>query len=1414
MRIIHFSDFHLDFDQITRCVDLVNRMIQALQQVHQEKAIDVIVFSGDLIDRAGCNFSVPKMKTGFEKFEEIVIKPITTALGLPANRFIFTLGNHDVDREAETKRANTNLTKKLKDAAEVDRFINQKDVETKIPRIAEYNKFRNDYWDRNKSDADVDVTPFQMGIKLNINGARVGFNCLNTAWRCYSDTDNGTIVTGKSQITRERSFFNDCQLTFAVGHHLPSMMNSFESVDLEKVMAANFEAGFFGHTHSEDGKMITRPQGSCFFFTAPGTLTWNISEKSVFGNGFMVVDYEKSENYVDAQKYYQDENEDFVKDNNYGDKGVWHKQLPGSSVMRTMANSLFLQKKDEQFYSNAYVNSIIDDLRNSKNDIIHFVALSGLGKTRIIREAFDDGTPHPNYYYCEFSDAEPVILYDIDLIMVEHSGEEGLLVLDNCPNALLLKVIEKRNNYKSKFRIIGVNNSFYDRQGVRNAVSLQIELKPDHIRDIVNEFVELNIPVVNGDTSIRNQIEHIADGYPGMANLLVREYRNSKGVNIHTVDHLVLKLLKFDPSMNGDDKTALQSLALFQPCPYQEPYKDAFKFIRENESITPLFRRSPQEKRFIFNKTINKHDNSLIEKTACWLNVRPFPLAVWLVSKWFEEDNDEERIEEIVADIEKQEKGVYEVLKEGLYKRLEYMKDSADAQSLIYRLTNGPKASFCNEKVVCSDLGSRLFLAMSSVNPVAIAHCLNNVLIPKPIDWIKENVNGDIRRNLVWALEKLCFDGNSYRDASKVMALFAVAENEKWGNNASGLFKQLFHIYLPGTEATLEERIEILEYLLTSGPDYQELLLDSLDRAFDNGHFVRDGSGAKFGLETKTDYAPKTNKEIIDYWMACSGIILQVLEKDETTLSRISKIIVNHTVRWSMDGMLARLFPMIEQVASKNGEDWGELYTVMSRTNTKHLSFYPEGFLKQYEVFKNSIKPKSFCQKLKDARQQIFNDYNSPIEKQIEKEKTIFRPLAEEFVNDKVYESKHEITLITKDIDYSDIMFSPTLKEYMNEYQVKVIMDIFISLILENGGDSYRSNFVFSFCYVFKESEAFSTLINQILGFGFEDLYMRLISHCETENYTSYSMMRMEMKEGHLGADTPVKYLNYVSVPFQHQLCGLIKRFRKDYPELHDELMDYVVRHQFDKEMFKDIEVFSIIKELILEYEIKRDADRNIIEYSRFIADVLEHYHDDILAAKLNRKLMQALKKEFLHTNLEGIYPILVKNYTKAIWRDFSRAFKDNKYFLFIYQIKDEIGSGSGFGSGPLFQIERKKVESLCIKHPDYAPHIVAEMCPIFRYDLEMDKVEGSAFHSWVYWLLDNFGNQDAVLDGLHANMCSFAWSGSVIPLLERRKECLEKIIKHPRAEVGKWAELCIKEVDEEYTRENNREEYIRLHYN
>ena len=137
-------------------------------------------------------------------------------------------------------------------------------------------------------------------------------------------------------------------------------------------------------------------------------------------------------------------------------------------------------------------------------------------------------------------------------------------------------------------------------------------------------------------------IKKIADGFPGMAVLLVEEYLKEQHIDVHTVDHVVKKLLKFEEGHESEQEIVMRSLSLFQPFPYRNEYKEAYRFIRNDEGITPLYGKSPEEKRHLFSHTINLYDNSLIEITQSWLNVRPFPLAVWLVGKWFEDDPDEE----------------------------------------------------------------------------------------------------------------------------------------------------------------------------------------------------------------------------------------------------------------------------------------------------------------------------------------------------------------------------------------------------------------------------------------------------------------------------------------------------------------------------------------------------------------------------------------------------------------------------------------------------------------------------------------------------------------------------------------------------------------------------------------------------
>ena len=819
--------------------------------------------------------------------------------------------------------------------------------------------------------------------------------------------------------------------------------------------------------------------------------------------------------------------------------------------------------------------------------------------------------------------------------------------------------------------------------------------------------------------------------------------------------------------------------------------------------ITPLFGKSIEEKRHLFSHTIGRYDNSLIEISQSWLNVRPFPLAVWLVDRWFKDDADEERMESIVERIQNLDRPLYTVLKDGLYKRLQYMQGSEAAQDLIQRLAGKVNAPFCNEKVVCSDLGSRLFLAMSSVNPGAIASCLYRVLLPKGVVWAKNNIVKDIRRNLVWSLEKLCFSKDCYHYGSKVLALLAAAENETWGNNATEQFKQLFHIMLPGTEATLQKRLETLHYLLDSGKEYEELTLECFDSAFDNGSFERDGSGGQFGLKCKTDYKPSKD-EIVEYWVKCRDMLMLWLEKDKTILERTAKLSTNHAFRWAYDGMLGRMLPLLNMIAQMKDGRWEEMYTALNKVNESRLSVYQQDVQKQIKNFKDRIRPTSFCQKLKDARMVLYNGYNLGPEEEVAKEKDLFEPLAKEFLDKEVYLSENEIREIATDKEYHDMCFSLTLNELMSDAQLECLLSTIISLVDKLGGDEFRSSFVSRICYVFRNKKPLRAFLQKVYDNGYQGLYVRLMANAETEEFLSYGQIKADIKEGRLGDAAADDYLSFISLFSLDQVGEIIKRFYEDYPERIKPLIKFVLKHRYHKRLFEDSNLCRIVKQLILSYPIM--GNNLDYEYARYVTDILEKGNDKDFAAKLNRKLIEDFNKGYLHGNFDGIYSVLVKKYRDVIWDDFESAFVSDEHSVFWLQVENEIGSGASFGIGALFQIEDNKVKDMCRKYPDKAPLRVAQMIPVFKDD--------HTFSDWFIWMLDEYGDQRGVLDSLHANMGTFVWSGSVIPLLLKKKESLNGIKNHKRVEVREWAEMCIQEIDDKLKREMNREEYMRLHYN
>src|SRR5262249_12810611 len=107
------------------------------------------------------------------------------------------------------------------------------------------------------------------------------------------------------------------------------------------------------------------------------------------------------------------------------------------------------------------------------------------------------------------------------------------------------------------------------------------------------------------------------------------------------------------------------------------------------------------------------------------------------------------------------------------------------------------------------------------------------------------------------------------------------AENETWGNNATGQFKSLFPVFLGNTEADAELRLGFLDTLIDEDdPIRMRFVVDALlEGANTHSHFRTVGSEVHGSRPALKPWQPKLWKDAWDYILACldrlAGIALR-----------------------------------------------------------------------------------------------------------------------------------------------------------------------------------------------------------------------------------------------------------------------------------------------------------------------------------------------------------------------------------------------------------------------------------------------------------------------------------------------------------------------------------------------------------
>ncbi|HET9415190.1 MAG TPA: hypothetical protein VFO74_13840, partial [Pseudolabrys sp.] len=216
----------------------------------------------------------------------------------------------------------------------------------------------------------------------------------------------------------------------------------------------------------------------------------------------------------------------------------------------------------------------------------------------------------------------------------------------------------------------------------------------------------------------------------------------------------------------------------------------------------------------------------------------------------------------------------------------QFARESKESMAVVKKLLDetGPfaSASFFEHR-----RSAEFFLRLTDAAPDAALRRLEQTIGKWDRDRLKDF--GEGRRQVVWALERIAVWRDLFAGAARILLKLAEAENENIGNNATGVFADLFS---PGdgpvapTEASPEERFPILqEAFRSTSADRRKVALLAADHALETGHFSR-AVGAEYqGLRHPPKlWVPETWGELFDAYRRVWHLVessLDTLPEDE-----------------------------------------------------------------------------------------------------------------------------------------------------------------------------------------------------------------------------------------------------------------------------------------------------------------------------------------------------------------------------------------------------------------------------------------------------------------------------------------------------------------------------------------------------
>ncbi len=1020
--------------------------------------------------------------------------------------------------------------------------------------------------------------------------------------------------------------------------------------------------------------------------------------------------------------------------------------------------------------------------------IVRVVGLPGVGKSRLVLEGFGRAEERSGFLkdialYADESQVDPVAIRSVVQCWVD-MGTRVVVIVDRCPPESHEALVDMISRSESRLSLITIDNEIPD--GTLDKSTFRVGKAP---LSVIEAVINQVLPDLSSEDQRR--LIHFSKDFPGIAIRVGQAWAGSIPVAHATGDHMVKAFVQ--GRSNQEPELLFKSaklLATFDLTAIEHSAGGQLEEIAARGRDLTADDLHAAIKRLV--------DRGVAQKRGRLVTIQPRSIAMRLAeSQWREWSPDNwDRV--LTGDTSS-------TLKISAAKQLSLLNTIDVSQEVVAHICR-LGGSFDKLEGISRPGHAEVLSALAEINPEIVVRQIERILANKEE---LSDIKGDIRRNLVWALEKIAFCSETFEDGAYLLLRLAIAENKyHLGNDATDRFKALFPMLAGNTAADGSSRLSFLnEVVSTEDPSQRSVVVQALVAGSKTDHFRRFVGAETHGSSPALDdWRPATNEEATDYIRSCVTHLAEFARRDDES-GMIARTELGHQLRSLVaHGFIETVETVVDQVRNETGE-WVEALESLGHFLEYDVSDTNHEMIDQVRKLMADLQPKDLESRVRFLVTEMPWDFpcgeNLDFDTRDQHQAEAVNALSIEIV-----EQPEILEKILPQISRGQQRMAPLFGKSIASATDSPLdwLERIILAVSESPENERNFDLLTGFIVGISENhlnvvDCVKQRVSQSL-----DLAPALPTLCWRLGITSSDIgLVISALEAELLP--PLRLMPWTlggelaKVPIH----GVVPLF--------DAMLDHSAEAYVVGVELMGMYVFGEIERLDnLRPQVRKTAE-NFSRWERLQGRTTVNPHFEKIMKWMLKKGRQdddaratafALTKALVNVldwnnkrDIEPVIPMLLSDFPEVTWPLIGQAIVSDRKRT--WRFEHLLGDSSLFErekAPAILSLPEDTLFAWCHAHPDCAPAFAAKIVPVLRtYKTYAPKQ--LLLHPVMVRLLDEFGDREDILRSVSLNIETFGWMGSVTNYYALFQPALTALCEHPRRQVRRWAQSMLRRLDD-----------------